>query len=89
MQGGTFTVSNLGIVEQVERFTAILNPPQVGILAIGAATERPLVINHGLHIRTTAYVTLSADHRIIDGLIAARFLEAMDRRLHEFATTSY
>jgi pyruvate dehydrogenase E2 component (dihydrolipoamide acetyltransferase) len=84
LQNGTFTVSNLGVVDQVERFTAILNPPQVGILAIGAAKERPLVINRGLHIRTTAYVTLSADHRIIDGLLAARFLEALDKRLQQF-----
>ena len=83
--GGTFTVSNLGIVEQVERFTAILNPPQVAILAVGAAKERPLVINHGLHIRTTAYMTLSCDHRVVDGLVAARFLEAMDRHLQNFA----
>lgn len=82
--GGTFTVSNLGIIEQVERFTAVLNPPQVGILAIGAAKERPVVINHGLHIRTTTYVTLSADHRVVDGLIGAKFLEALDGQLKGF-----
>ncbi len=84
MSGGTFTVSNLGIVEQIERFTAILNPPQVGILAVGAAKERPLVINGGIHVRTTAYFSLSVDHRIIDGLGAARFLEAYDRNMQAF-----
>ena len=86
--GGTFTLSNLGVVEQVERFTAILNPPQVGILAVGAAKERPLVINRGLHIRTTAYVTLSADHRVVDGMVAARFLEQLDSRLQAFAQST-
>jgi pyruvate dehydrogenase E2 component (dihydrolipoamide acetyltransferase) len=84
MSGGTFTVSNLGIVEQIERFTAILNPPQVGILAVGAAKERPLVINGGIHVRTTAYFSLSVDHRIIDGLGAARFIEAYDKNLQAF-----
>lgn len=85
MGGGTFTVSNLGVVEQVERFTAILNPPQVGILAIGTAKDRPLVINRGLHIRTTTYVTLSCDHRVVDGMVAARFLQQFDQQLQRFA----
>ncbi len=85
LSGGTFTVSNLGIIRQIDHFTAIINPPQVGILAVGAAKERPVVLNGGLHIRTTAHVTLSADHRVIDGLIAARFLEAFDQRLQNFA----
>jgi pyruvate dehydrogenase E2 component (dihydrolipoamide acetyltransferase) len=85
LSGGSFTVSNLGMVQQVERFTAILNPPQVGILAVGAAKDRPVVIDGGLHIRKTVYVTLTADHRIVDGLVAARFLEAFDHRLQIFA----
>jgi pyruvate dehydrogenase E2 component (dihydrolipoamide acetyltransferase) len=83
--GGTFTVSNLGIVQQVERFTAIINPPQVAILAVGAVKERPVVINGGLHIRTTAYVSLSGDHRVVDGLVLARFLEAFDKHLQAFS----
>ena len=53
---------------------AIINPPQVGILAIGAVKERPVVVNGGLHIRTTAFVTVSADHRIVDGREAVQFL---------------
>lgn len=85
LQGGTFTVSNLGMVRQVDQFTAIINPPQAGILAIGAVRERPVVIDGGLHIRTTAHLTLSADHRIVDGMIAARFIEAFDAHLQAFA----
>jgi pyruvate dehydrogenase E2 component (dihydrolipoamide acetyltransferase) len=82
--GGTFTVSNLGMIKQIERFTAIINPPQVGILAIGAARPRPVVIDGGLHIRTTAHLTLSADHRVVDGYVAARFLETFDNQLERF-----
>jgi pyruvate dehydrogenase E2 component (dihydrolipoamide acetyltransferase) len=84
LSGGSFTVSNLGLIQQVDHFTAILNPPQVGILAVGAAKERPVVINGGLHIRTTAHLTLSADHRVIDGLVAAQFLAQFDAHLHAF-----
>ncbi len=87
MSGGTFTISNLGMVKQVDRFTAIINPPQVGILAIGAAKPRPVVVNGGLHIRTTAHLTLSADHRIVDGMLAARFLETFDTLLQTFKGT--
>jgi len=82
---GTFTVSNLGMVQQVEQFTAIINPPQVGILAVGAVKERPVVLNGGLHIRTTAHLSLSADHRVVDGLILARFLETFDKHLQAFS----
>ncbi|MBI1255857.1 MAG: hypothetical protein GC204_00155 [Chloroflexi bacterium] len=85
LSGGTFSVSNLGIVRQIDRFTALINAPQVGILAVGAAKPRPLVLDGGLHIRTTAHLTLSADHRIIDGMIAARFLEAFDTALQGFS----
>jgi pyruvate dehydrogenase E2 component (dihydrolipoamide acetyltransferase) len=82
---GTFTISNLGVVQQVERFTAIINPPQVAILAVGAVKERPVVINGGLHIRTTAYLSLSGDHRAVDGLALARFLEVFDKHLQAFS----
>jgi len=84
LSGGTFTLSNLGVVQQVDQFTAILNPPQVGILAVGALKPRLRVLNGGVHIRTTAHLTLSADHRAVDGMIAARFLEAFDRALQTF-----
>jgi pyruvate dehydrogenase E2 component (dihydrolipoamide acetyltransferase) len=84
MQGGTFTISNLGVVRQIDQFTAIINPPQVGILAIGAVKERPVALNGGLHIRTTAHLTLSADHRVVDGMVSARFIEAFDMHLQAF-----
>jgi pyruvate dehydrogenase E2 component (dihydrolipoamide acetyltransferase) len=84
LSGGTFTLSNLGVVQQVDQFTAILNPPQVGILAVGALKPRLRVLNGGVHIRTTAHLTLSADHRAVDGMIVARFLEAFDRALQTF-----
>lgn len=83
-QGGSFTLSNLGVVQQVDDFTAIINPPQVGILAVGALRERPLVIDGGLHIRQTARLTVSADHRIVDGMLAAQLLAAFDRHLQAF-----
>ncbi|GAB4545902.1 MAG: dihydrolipoamide acetyltransferase family protein [Anaerolineae bacterium] len=85
MTPGTFTVSNLGVIKQVERFTAILNPPQVGILAVGAVKARPVVVDGGLHIREMAYLSLSADHRVIDGVVAGRFLAAFEAALQSFA----
>ena len=85
MQDGTFTVSNLGVIEHIDRFTAILNPPQVGILAVGAARDRAVVRNGGLHVRRTAFATLTADHRVIDGMRAARFMEALQTELAHFA----
>ena len=81
MQGGSFTLSNLGVVDQVDEFTAIINPPQIGILAVGALRERPVIIDGGLHFRSTARLTLSADHRFVDGMLAADFLAALDRHL--------
>jgi pyruvate dehydrogenase E2 component (dihydrolipoamide acetyltransferase) len=84
MQGGTFTISNLGVIRQIDQFTAIINPPQVGILAVGALKERPVVLNGGLHIRSTAHLTVSADHRIVDGMVSARFIEAFDNHLQAF-----
>ncbi|MCY3720534.1 MAG: dihydrolipoamide acetyltransferase family protein, partial [Anaerolineaceae bacterium] len=84
MQGGSFTLSNLGVVQQVDEFTAIINPPQIGILAVGALRERPLVIDGGLHVRTTARLTLTADHRFVDGMLAAEFIAALDHHLQAF-----
>ncbi|PJF27070.1 MAG: hypothetical protein CUN53_05440 [Phototrophicales bacterium] len=85
LQGGTFTVSNLGMVKQVERFTAVINPPQVGILAAGTVKERPVVIDGGLHIRSTIYLTLSGDHRAVDGMHLARFLAVFQEQLTAFS----
>jgi pyruvate dehydrogenase E2 component (dihydrolipoamide acetyltransferase) len=85
LQGGTFTVSNLGVVRQVERFTAVINPPQVAILAVGTVKPRPVVIDGGLHIRHTVYITLSGDHRAVDGMHLARFMAAFQEQLDAFA----
>lgn len=73
-QGSTFTISNLGMFG-VEDFVAIINPPEGAILAIGSIVERPVVKNGVIVVGHTMKTTISADHRIIDGAIAARFLQ--------------
>jgi pyruvate dehydrogenase E2 component (dihydrolipoamide acetyltransferase) len=72
-EGGTFTVSNLGMLG-VDSFIAIINPPQCAILAVGRVAPRVVADNVGMMIRPMMTATLSADHRIIDGAVAARFL---------------
>lgn len=77
VSGGTFTISNLGMFG-VDQFTAILNPPQVGILAVGRIARRFVPDENDLPVaRSMMNVCLSADHRVIDGLVAARFLSAL------------
>lgn len=71
--GGTFTVSNLGMFG-IDRFDAIINPPQVGILAVGAARERVTVRDGAAVVAKVATLTLSADHRVVDGAVGAAFL---------------
>jgi pyruvate dehydrogenase E2 component (dihydrolipoamide acetyltransferase) len=73
MTGGTFTISNLGMFG-VEQFTAIINPPEGAILAVGSAMAEPVVIDGAVEVRRRMRYTLSADHRIIDGALAAQFL---------------
>jgi pyruvate dehydrogenase E2 component (dihydrolipoamide acetyltransferase) len=73
-QGGTFTISNLGMFG-VEEFAAIVNPPEGAILAVSAIIEKPVVKKGQIVIGHTMKVTLSSDHRIIDGAVAARFLQ--------------
>ncbi|MCY4002850.1 MAG: pyruvate dehydrogenase complex dihydrolipoamide acetyltransferase [Rhodospirillales bacterium] len=72
-QGGTFSVSNLGMYG-IEVFAAVINPPQGGILAVGAATERPIVRDGAVKSAPVMTLTLSGDHRVIDGAIGARWL---------------
>jgi pyruvate dehydrogenase E2 component (dihydrolipoamide acetyltransferase) len=74
-QGGGFTISNLGMYG-IKDFAAIINPPQGAILAIGAGEQRPVVKNGALAIATVMSVTLSVDHRVIDGAVGAEFLAA-------------
>lgn len=73
-QGSTFTISNLGMFG-VEDFVAIINPPEGAILAIGSIIERPVVKQGSIVIGHTMKATMSADHRIIDGAVAARFMQ--------------
>jgi pyruvate dehydrogenase E2 component (dihydrolipoamide acetyltransferase) len=82
MSGGTFTVSNLGMFD-VESFTAIINPPESAILAVGTITPTPAVVDGQVVVRDRVKVTLSSDHRVIDGAIAARFLQEVKRLLEE------
>jgi pyruvate dehydrogenase E2 component (dihydrolipoamide acetyltransferase) len=85
MNGGTFTISNLGMYG-VKHFDAILNLPQVGILAVGAAEKRPVVVDDALAVATVMTVTLTADHRAVDGATAAEFLRTLKGLLEEPAS---
>lgn len=75
---GTFTVSNLGMFG-VDEFSAIINPPEAAILAIGAVTQRPIVVDEVVRIAPIMKVTLSVDHRVADGAKAGRFLQEFKR----------
>jgi pyruvate dehydrogenase E2 component (dihydrolipoamide acetyltransferase) len=75
LEGGSFTVSNLGMYG-VEEFAAIINPPQAAILAVGAAKQEAVVTDGRLEVATVLRVTLSVDHRPVDGAIAARWMSA-------------
>ena len=82
MRGATFTVSNLGMYG-VREFAAIINPPEVGILAVGAAEPRAVVRGGQVVARTVMTVTISADHRAVDGAVAAQFLQTLKGLLEE------
>lgn len=82
MGGGTFTVSNLGMFG-VEQFTAIINPPQGAILAVGAVSDEVVLVEGEVAVRRRLRYTLSADHRIIDGADAGRFLATLTTLLEE------
>jgi pyruvate dehydrogenase E2 component (dihydrolipoamide acetyltransferase) len=84
-RGGGFAVSNLGGFG-VRAFTAILQPPQVGILAVGEVQQRPVVRDGALAVGQVLSVTLSVDHRAVDGALAARWLQAFQRRLESAQT---
>jgi len=80
LEGGSFSISNLGMYG-VDEFSAILNPPQAGILAVGAAKQQPVIVDGELAVGTVMTVTLSADHRVIDGAVAAEWMAAFVRRV--------
>ena len=82
LDGGTFTISNLGMYG-VERFTAVLNPPQAGILAVGAIEERAVVVDGDFEIQPRMDMTLTIDHRSVDGATASEFLATVKSFLEE------
>jgi pyruvate dehydrogenase E2 component (dihydrolipoamide acetyltransferase) len=82
IEGSTFSVSNLGMYD-VEHFIAIINPPEAAILAVGSAREVPVVKDGQVVPGTRMKATISVDHRVSDGVDAARFLQAMARYIEE------
>lgn len=82
LEGGSFAVSNLGMYGVTE-FSAIINPPQSAILAVGAARPEPVVQDGEIVVGTVMTVTLSADHRVLDGALAAQWLAAFVKRIEK------
>ena len=82
LEGGTFTISNLGTFD-IEQFTAVLNPPQVAIIAAGAVVERPVARGGEVEVAPVLTLTLTCDHRAVDGSVAAEFLVAVKGFLEE------
>ncbi len=85
MEGNTFTISNLGMFG-IEQFTAIINPPDACILAIGAIRQEPAVVNNEVKIASKMKVTLSCDHRAVDGALGAKFLQSLKHLLENTAS---
>lgn len=84
MTGGGFTVSNMGMLD-IDAFAAIINPGESGILAVGSAREEPVVFRGQVAVRTRMALTLSADHRMVDGALGAHFVNAIKRKLEDAA----
>jgi pyruvate dehydrogenase E2 component (dihydrolipoamide acetyltransferase) len=82
MTGGTFTISNMGMLD-VENFTAIINPGESAILAVSSTLQKPVVRDGQVVVRSILKMTLSADHRLIDGAMAARFINAVKQKLED------
>jgi pyruvate dehydrogenase E2 component (dihydrolipoamide acetyltransferase) len=74
--GGTFSVSNLGMLD-IDEFTAVINPPEAGILAVGRIAERPVAHEGAVAVRRRMRLTMSCDHRVIDGATGAQFLKTL------------
>ncbi|KRA26950.1 pyruvate dehydrogenase complex dihydrolipoamide acetyltransferase [Brevundimonas sp. Root608] len=84
-QGGTFSVSNLGMFG-IQSFASIINEPQGAIMSVGAGEQRPVVKNGQLAIATVMTVTLTCDHRVVDGAVGARFLQAFKAMIEDPVT---
>jgi pyruvate dehydrogenase E2 component (dihydrolipoamide acetyltransferase) len=81
-EGNTFTISNLGMYG-IEEFTAIINPPDSCILAVGGIVEKPIVRDGQIIIGNTMKVTLSCDHRVVDGVTGSEFLNTFKQYMEE------
>lgn len=82
MQGNTFTISNLGMFD-IDNFTAIINPPDACILAVGSIVSKPVVKNGAIVPGNTMKLTLSCDHRVVDGAVGAQFLQTLKSYLEQ------
>jgi pyruvate dehydrogenase E2 component (dihydrolipoamide acetyltransferase) len=82
MTGSTFTISNLGMFG-VDEFCAIINPGESAILAVSSVVPTPVAVGDGIGVRQMMKLTLTSDHRLVDGELAARFLNALRRRLQD------
>jgi pyruvate dehydrogenase E2 component (dihydrolipoamide acetyltransferase) len=80
--GSTFSISNLGMFG-IEEFTAVINPPEAAILAVGAVTDKVVAVNGEMKIRPRMRITLSCDHRVIDGATGAQFLQTLKSYLED------
>jgi pyruvate dehydrogenase E2 component (dihydrolipoamide acetyltransferase) len=74
--GGTFSISNLGMLD-IEEFTAVINPPEAGIIAVGRMAQKPVAHEGGVALRRRMRLTMSCDHRVIDGATGAQFLKTL------------
>ena len=81
-QGGTFSISNLGMFG-IKEFSAVINPPQGAILAVGAGEPRPVVVDGALAVGTVMTCTLSVDHRVVDGAVGAAFMQVFKGLIEE------
>jgi pyruvate dehydrogenase E2 component (dihydrolipoamide acetyltransferase) len=87
LSGGTFTITNLGMYG-VDSFTPIINPPEAAILGVGRIVEKPAAINDRIEIKPMLTLSLSYDHRVLDGAPAADFLRKVKENLEKFSETN-
>jgi pyruvate dehydrogenase E2 component (dihydrolipoamide acetyltransferase) len=80
--GATFTISNMAMFD-VDNFSAIINPPEGAILAVGSIVEKPVFVDNKIEIRSRMKVTVSCDHRVIDGVTAAEFLQELKKDMEK------
>jgi len=87
LAGGTFTITNLGVYE-IDGFTPLLNPPETGILGVGRIHEKPVGVDGQIVLRSMVALSLTFDHRLVDGAPAARFLQRIKQYIEQPALWS-